>query len=189
LEEILKRPTAGQVNTDATSGFADARPDFEQRFDLCGAHRRRKLQAKHVDEVVAESIGSESVAAQAVSGKTILEFLNAVLTLPAIVIEDKNGTAAAFQVGDQETQVATGMSMFGLVADASLMRPTASAIAKAGKGALWLAGSAIPFRETMLPPLRCTLQPRVGAYADGLLQAEKLAEFIEQWQGQTSVRA
>jgi hypothetical protein len=80
LEEILKRPTAGQVNTDATSGFADARPDLEQLFDLCGAHRRRKLQAKHVDEVVgetmqqqAESIGSEAVAAQAVSGKTILE--------------------------------------------------------------------------------------------------------------------
>src|ERR1700688_1505532 len=165
LEEILKRPTAGQVNTDATSCFADARPDLEQlnaqSFDLCGAHRRRKFQAKQVDGVggetmqkQAESIGSEAGGAQALGGKTILEFLNAVLTLPAIVIEGKNGTAAAFQVGDQETQVATGMGMFGLVADASLMRPAASAIAKAGKGSLWVAGSAIPFRETTLQPLR-----------------------------------
>ena|ERR1700730_3122513 len=30
LEEILKRPAAGQVNADATSCFADARPDLEQ---------------------------------------------------------------------------------------------------------------------------------------------------------------
>jgi len=45
LEEILKRPAAGQVNADATSCFADARPDLEQlnaqRFDLCGVQRRR----------------------------------------------------------------------------------------------------------------------------------------------------
>jgi hypothetical protein len=37
----------------------------------------------------AESIGSEAVAAQAVSGKTILEFFNAVLTFPAVVMEGK----------------------------------------------------------------------------------------------------
>ncbi len=45
LEEILKRPAAGQVNVDATSSFADARTNLEQlnaqRFDLCGAHRQR----------------------------------------------------------------------------------------------------------------------------------------------------
>jgi len=50
LEEILKRPATGQVNADATSCFADACTDLEQlnaqRFDLCGAHRRRQLQAK-----------------------------------------------------------------------------------------------------------------------------------------------
>src|SRR6202795_1565621 len=89
LEEILKGPSAGQVNADATSCIADARTNLEQlnaqRFDLCGTQRQRKLQAKQVDEVVgetvqqqAESIGSEAVAAQAVSGKTILELFNAV---------------------------------------------------------------------------------------------------------------
>ena len=62
------------------------------------------------------------MAAQAVSGKAIFELLNAVLTFPAMVIEGKNGTAAAWQVSDQETQVATGHGMFGLVADAPLMR-------------------------------------------------------------------
>src|ERR1700722_7191403 len=105
-------------------------------------------------EQQAERIGPKAVAAQAVSSKTIFELLNAVLTLPAIVIEGKNGTAAAYQVGDQETQVATGMGMFGLVADASLMRPAASTIAKAGKGSLWLPGSTITTCETTLEPLR-----------------------------------
>src|SRR5258707_808493 len=104
---MLERPAAGQMNADATSCFAGARTNLEQlnaqRFDLCGAQRRRKLQAKQVDEVVgetvqqqAESIGSEAVTAQAVRGKTILEFFNAVFTFPAIVIKGKNGTAAAF---------------------------------------------------------------------------------------------
>ena len=60
LEEILERPAAGQMNANATSCFADARPDFEQlntqRFDLCGAHRQRELQTKQVDEVVGETV-------------------------------------------------------------------------------------------------------------------------------------
>ena len=132
-------------------------------------------------EQQAERIGPKAVAAQAVRSKTIFELFNAVLTFPAIVIEGKNGTAAAWQVGDQKTQVGAGSGVFGLVADAPLMRPGMRAIAKAGKGALRLAGSTITSRETTLQPLRFTLQPGVGAYADGVLQAEKLAEFIEQW--------
>jgi hypothetical protein len=39
----------------------------------------------------AEGIGSEAVAAQTISDKTILEFLNAILTLLAIIIEGKKG--------------------------------------------------------------------------------------------------
>ena len=180
MEDILKRPAAGQVNTDATSCFADARPDLEQpnaqRFDLCGAQRRRQLQTKQVDEVVgetvqqqAESIGSEAVTTQAVRGKTILEFFNAVLTLPTIVIESKNGTAAAFQVGDNKTQVSSRFGVFGLVADASLMRPAVSAIAKAGKGPLRLARATITSGETTLQVLRLLLQSWVGRYADHVL--------------------
>ena len=137
----------------------------------------------------AERIGSEAVAAQAVSGKTILEFFNAVLAFPAIVIERKNGKAGAGQVGDQKTQVGTGSGVFGFVADAPLVRPGVSAIEKTGKGALRLASSTITFRETTLQPLCFTLQPRVGTYADGVLEAEKLAKFIEQWRGETSVSA
>src|ERR1700684_765188 len=158
------------MNADATSGFADARSDLEQlnaqRFDLCGAHRQRKLQAKQVDEVVgenvqqqAERIGSEEGAARAVSLTTILEFFNAFFAFPAIVIERKNGAAAAGQVGDQKTQVGTGSGVFGFVADAPLMRPGVSAIQKTGKGALWLASSTITFRETTLQPLGLALQP------------------------------
>jgi hypothetical protein len=50
-----------------------------------------------------------------------------------------------------------------------------SAVEKAEKGALRLAGSPITFRETTLEPLRFTLQPRVGGYADGVRDAEKLS--------------
>src|SRR5882724_11208804 len=200
LEESLKRPAAGQVKADATSCFADTRTDLEQLraqgFDLCGAHRQRQLQAKQVDEVVgetvqqqAENIGSKAVTAQAVSGKTILEFFNAVLTLPAIVIEGKNGPAAAFQVGDQKAHVSSRFGVFGLVADSSLMRPAVSAIEKARKGSLRFARSTITPGETTLQGLRLLLQSRVGSYADHVLDAEKLAEFIEQWQSKTGVSA
>src|SRR5258708_27464704 len=149
---------------------------------------------KQVDEVVgetvqqqAEHVGAEAVAAQAVRGKTILEFFDAILTFSAIVIEGKNGTAAAFQVGDQKAHVGSRFGVFGLVTDAALMRPAASAIEKAGKGALWLAGSTITSRETPLQPLRLLLQAWVGSYANHVLDAEKLAEFIEQWQSKTGV--
>jgi len=99
------------------------------------------------------------VAAQAVSSKTIFELFNTVLTFPAIVIKGKNGTAAAWQVGDQKTQVGTGSGVFGLVADAPLMRPGVSAIEKTGKGTLRHVGSTITSRETTLQPLCFTLQP------------------------------
>ena len=129
------------------------------------------------------------MTAQAVSGKTILEFFNTVLTFPAIVIEGKNGPAAAFQVGDQKAQVGSRFVVFGLVADAPLMRPTVSAIEKAGKGALRLAGATITSGETTLQGLRLPLQSWVGSYADHVLDAEKLAEFIEQWQGESGISA
>ena len=67
--------------------------------------------------------------------------------------------------------------MFGLVADAPLMRPGVGTIAKAGKGALTA-------RSTMTPddaPDHCasSLQPGVAAYSDSVLQAEELAEFVK----------
>jgi hypothetical protein len=62
-----------------------------------------------------------------------------------------------------------------------------STITKAGKGALRLAGSTIPFGQTTLQGLRRSLQPYVVAYPDGVLQAEKLAKFIKQWRGETCV--
>ncbi len=68
------------------------------------------------------------------------------------------------------------------------MRPAASAIEKAGKGVLWLAGSTITSRQTTLHVLMSfLLQSWVGSYANHVLDAEKLAEFIEQWQSKTGI--
>src|SRR4030095_16670775 len=69
------------------------------------------------------------------------------------------------------------------------MRPAVSAIAKAGKGARRVAGATITSGETTLQVLRFGLQSWVGSYADHVLDAEKLAEFIKQWQSKPSVSA
>src|SRR5258708_1284220 len=86
-------------------------------------------------------------------------------------------------------QCVTGLGVIGLVADARMMRPAVGAIEKAGKGALRVAGAAITSGETTLQVLRLLLQSWVGSYANHVLDAEKLAEFIEQWQSKTGVSA
>src|SRR6266496_4751073 len=95
---------------------------------------------KEVDQVVggavqqqAKSIGQEAVTAQAVGAETVLELLDAVLTLAAVVVEseDLGGTSGA--VGNHEAQVGSGGRVLGLVADAALTRPTTGAMAEAGR--------------------------------------------------------
>jgi len=93
---LLKGPAGGQVEADAAGGLAYAGTDFEQLgaqgFDLRRAPGLRQLQAEQVDQVVsggvqeqAEGIGQEAVAAQAVGAEAVLELLDAVLTLAAIM--------------------------------------------------------------------------------------------------------
>src|ERR1700736_1679759 len=100
--------------------------------------RQGQLQAEQVDEVVGEAveqqpkgIGSEAMAAQSSGIKAVLELFDAVLTFPAIIIEGKHGTTAALQVGHEKTQVGASLGMFGLVADATLMRPALGTMKKA----------------------------------------------------------
>src|SRR4029077_14867167 len=69
------------------------------------------------------------------------------------------------------------------------MRPAVSAIGKAGKGALRFARSTITPDKTTLQGLRLLFQSWVGSYANHVLDAEKLTEFIEQWQSKTGVSA
>ena len=86
---------------NAAGGVAYASADFEQLgaqgFDLGGAPRVGQLQTKEVDQVVrggvqeqAESVGQKAVTAQAVGAKAVLELLDAVLALPAIVVESED---------------------------------------------------------------------------------------------------
>src|SRR5258708_5601171 len=154
LKQVLPGPTGSQMNVDAARGQADARADFEQTgaqgFDLGRAPGLRQLPTEQVDQVVGggvqeetESVAQEAVTAEAVGAEAVLELLDAVLALAAIIVEseDRGGTAGA--VGDQETQVGTGGGVLGLVADAALMRPSAGAMAEAGKAALGKLGAAI----------------------------------------------
>src|SRR3989475_10524696 len=103
----------------------------------------RKCQEEEVDEVVgaavqekAEGIGQETMKAQAVGAEAVLELLDAVLTLAAMVVENEDLGGATGAVGNHEAQVGYDGGVFGLVADAALARPTAGAMAEAGKAAL-----------------------------------------------------
>src|SRR3989442_14052795 len=84
----------------------------------------------------AEGIGQEAVTAQAVGAEAVLELLDAVLTLAAIVVESEDLGGATGAVGNHEAQVGSDGGEFGLVADAALARPTTVAYAVAGKAAL-----------------------------------------------------
>ena len=200
LEEILKGPAAGQVNAHATSGLTDACTDFEQlraqSFDLGRSQGRRQLQAKKVDEVVGETveqqpegIGPEAMTAQSVGSEAILELFDAVLTFPAIVIEGKHRMAAAFQVGHEKSQVGSRFGMFSLVADPPLMRPALGTMKKAGKRTLGSMGSTITSSQSTLETIGAALEERVRGHANGVLDAEKLAELIEQRESKARIGA
>jgi hypothetical protein len=153
-EQVLKGPAAGQGKADAAGGLAYAGADFEelgtQGFDLGRAPGLGQLQTKEVDQVVsggvqeqAEGIGPKAVTAQAVGAEAILELLDAILALAAIVVESEDLRGRSGAVGNEEAQVGSGGGVFGLVADAALARPTAGAVAEAGEAALRELGTAI----------------------------------------------
>src|ERR1035441_10746215 len=89
------------MEAEAAGGVADASADFEelgaQGFDLGRAPRLRQLQTKEVDQVVsggvqeqAEGVGQKAVTAQAIGAKAVLELFDAILALPAIVVDRKS---------------------------------------------------------------------------------------------------
>ena len=96
------------MEADAAGGVAYASADFEelgaQGFDLGRAPRLRQLQTKEVDQVVSggveeqsEGVGQKAVTAQAVGAKAVLELLDAVLALAAIVVESEDFEARPAQ--------------------------------------------------------------------------------------------
>jgi len=128
-KQSLKRPAGGEVNANAASRLTNASADFEevgaQSFDLGRTPRLRQLLTEEVDQVVgggvqqqAEGVGQETVAAQTVSAKAILELLDAVLAFAAVIVEGEDLRSATGTVGNQEAQVGTGRGVLGLVADA-----------------------------------------------------------------------
>src|SRR5207245_2091636 len=127
-KQSLKWPAGGEVKVDAASGLTNAGADFEelgaQSFDLCRTPRLRQLLAEEVDQVVgggmqqqAEGVGQETVATQAVGAEAVLELLDAVLTLAAIVVESEDLRGTTGTVGNQKAQVGSGGGVLGLVAD------------------------------------------------------------------------
>ena len=101
------------------------------------------MQTKEVDQVVsggvqeqAEGVGQKAVTAQAIGAKAVLELFDAILALPAIVVEREDLGGRSVAVGDQEAQVGSSRGVLGFVADAAPARPAAGAMAETGKAAL-----------------------------------------------------
>ena len=188
------------MKANTAGGLANASADFEelgaQRFDLGRAPGLGQLQAEQVDQVVgeavqqqAEGVGQEAVTAQAVGAETVLEFLDAVLTLAAIVVEseDLRGTTGA--VGNHEAQVGSDGGVFGLVADAALARPTAGAVAEAGESCAAGIGCDDSGAATVSAEVRRALEDELAGMPQCVLDAEELAELIEQGQSEAGIAA
>ena len=165
------------MEADAAGGVADASPDFEelgaQRFDLRRAPRLRQVLAKQVDQIVgeaiqqqAEGVGQKAMAAQAVGAKTVLEFLDAVLALAAIVVEGEDLRRATGAVGHHETQVGASGGVFGFVADAALTRPGAGTMTEASHHLFGLPAERI---EILVHPQ--SVVHSLVAYVDGSVLA------------------
>ena len=189
------------MNADAAGGLAHASADLEQscaqRLDLRRAPRLRKLQqAKQVDQVVgeamqeqAEGVGQKTVTAEPVGVKTVFELLDTVFAFAAIVVKSKDLGSAAGTVSDEEAQVGARGGMLGFVADAALMRPAASTMAKTGEAALRNSSATIAAGQTFLPRLGAALEDRVGGNAQCILDSEKLAKLIQERQSETGIAA
>ena len=62
-------------------------------------------------------------------------------------------------------------------------------MAKTGEAALRDLGAAIAVGEAFLPPLGSAVEDRIGGNAQCVLDAEKLAELVEQRQSEASIAA
>ena len=120
VEETLKGPTRGQVDANAAGRLANPGAEFEQlvpqSLDLRRAPRLRELQTKQVHQVVgeavqeqAEGVGQKTVATQAVRAKSVLELLDAVLALAAVIVKGKDLGNTTGAVGDHKAQVGETM--------------------------------------------------------------------------------
>jgi phage-related minor tail protein len=114
----LEGPAGGEVKANTARSLANVSADFEQLcaqgFNLCGAPGQGQLQTEKVDQVVsggvqqqAEGVGQEAVTAQAVGTEAVFELLDAIL--PTIVAESEDLGSRSVTVGDQETQVGSGI--------------------------------------------------------------------------------
>src|SRR6201984_671894 len=129
------------------------------------------------------------MTAEPVSMEAVLELLNPVLAFSAFVVEAKDLGTAARAVGDQETKIGTRGEVLGFGDDAAQSRPSTGAMAKAGEGALGQMGTTIAASQATLQSVGTTTKHDIGGNADGVVNAEELAEPIKKRQGETSIGA
>ena len=152
------------------------------------------MEAEQVDQVVGEGVqeqakrvGQEAMTAEPVGTEAVLELLNAVLAFSALVVEAKDLGTAARAVGDQETKIGTRGGMLGFGDDAAQSRPGAGAMAEAGEGALGEMGATIAASPATLQSGGATTKHDIGGNANGVVNAEELAELIKQRYGKTGI--
>ena len=67
----------------------------------------------------AKRVGQEAVTAEPVGVEAVLELFDAVLALPALVVEAKDLGTATGTVGDQEAKIGAGGRVLGFDNDAA----------------------------------------------------------------------
>ena len=98
------------------------------------------MEAEQVDQVVGEGVqeqakrvGQKAMTAEPVGMEAVLELLNPVLAFSTLVVKAKDLGTAAGAVADQEAKIGTGGGVLGFGDDAAQSRPSAGAMAEAGK--------------------------------------------------------
>src|SRR6201981_2865758 len=152
------------------------------------------METEPVDQVVGKGvqeqtkrIGQEAMTAKPVGRKAVLELFDPVLALPALVIEAKHLGTAAGAVGNQEAKIGAGGGVLGFGNNAAQSRPSAGAMAEAGEGALWQMGTTIAASQATLQSSGTTTKHDIGGNADGVVNAEELAELIKNREGKTRI--
>src|ERR1700740_79893 len=152
------------------------------------------MEAEPVDQVVGKGvqeqtkrIGQEAMTAKPVGMEAVLELFDPVLALPALVIEAKHLGTAGGAVGNQEAKIGASGGVVGFGDNAAQSRPGAGAMAEAGEGALGEMGTTIAASQATLQSGRTTTKHDIGGNADGVVNAEELAELIKKRQGETSI--
>ena len=198
-QEFPEGKATGQMDPEAAGTLAQASTDLEQPT-ADGLHRSRgqlrPLQEHPIrcQQVVGqggqeqpEGVGQEAMATEPITGQVILELADVALGGAPVVVEGKEVSGQARQVGDDEASIAPLGVDLHLVEDAARSLPGARLIEKASDPLVRLTIPVEALLEPLQGPLSLLLEGRVGGKADKVADPVALTEAIELRSGKAGI--